>query len=128
RRGNSPGLSRVYRERLAHTAPRDQADLLVGQVAARVLRPGVAVHLEGTHAEATAADVLPLTGSAAPVQPRRPIAQPRQKGIGEILPDRTERPLPDVSEGVAHPELVRVHVAQPVDVRDPHTRAVQSAA
>src|SRR5688500_5969218 len=110
--------------RLAHPAARRQPALLVGEVAPRILRPRVAVHLQGAHAEAAAADVLPLAGPAAALEQGRPVAQAGEQRIGEVLPDLAERPLLHVAQRVLHPELVRVHVAQEVDVGEADARAV----
>ena len=95
-----------------------QLDLLIGQIAARILGPGIPAGLIGPYPGVATTDILIATGPAAALKGPGPGLKTGHQGIRSIGPDLGEGPLLDVAQVVVPPEGVRVDIAQVVDIGD----------
>src|SRR5690606_16312171 len=104
------------------------ANLVVVEVTARILGPGVAGQLPGPRAAVAAADVAVYASAAATLERPRTRLQAFHERLGGLLPDVGERPLAHGAEAVVPPHGIRVHVAEVVDVGDVHSRGITAPA
>lgn len=112
------------------TAPlaRRGRNLLVGQIAGRVLAPHIAGGRLGPDAHVPVAELQEPTSPAPARQEADAIFQPRRQRVPPVLPDVTEGPPGHIPHGVVLPELVWVDLAHVVDTADADARAVAAVA
>ena len=99
------------------------------EVATRIFCPWVAGFVESPNAESTSAHLFKPETRASSAQARKPVAKPLHELVRlAVVPDLAERLLANVAERVGLPKLVGVNVALTVDVPDPESARVASAA
>lgn len=95
-----------------------QADLFIGEITRRILRPLVAVKSLGPSPEVAAADVQVFAFGATAAHMDLFVLELVQQFNVRVVPDLGEGALQHIAEDVLAPELVGVHLAVPRDTAD----------
>lgn len=99
------------------------------EVATRIFCPWVAGFMESPNAESTSAHFFKAATCASSAQVRKAVAKALHELVRlAVVPDLAERLLANVAERVGLPKLVGVNVALTIDVSDPESAGIASAA
>src|SRR3970040_906551 len=112
------------RWRIVRLLDRYQAKLLVGQMAARVGGPEIARERFGSHSRPAPAQVKEGATRAAATDVHLAVPEPCQQRLDRVAPDLLEGARPHISKGVMGPELVGMHLAAIIHVRNAHAGGV----
>src|SRR3990172_5355756 len=95
-----------------------QAKLVIGQMAGRVGGPEIAREGFGSHSRPARAQVKEGATRAAPTDVDLAVPEPGQQRLDRVAPDLLEGARPHTAKGVMGPELVGMHLATIIHVRN----------